>query len=111
MARSLNLEENCFLEQYGERSKLDARFNFYPKCPRLDLVLGVKLHADGMAITLLLQDESVEGLQFLKDDQWFKAPIIPEALVINVGDQAEVTPLYNNSVGVDSMSVSLHDEE
>ena len=77
-----------------ERAKLYARFNFYPKCLRPDLVLGVKPHVDGTAIALLLQDESVEGLQFLKDDQRFKAPIIPEALVINVGDQAEVTTLY-----------------
>lgn len=91
MARSLNLEENCFVDQYGERSKLYARFNFYPKCPRPDLVLGTKPHADGVGITLLLQDESVEGLQFLKDDKWYRAPIIPEALLINVGDQAEIS--------------------
>ncbi|POO01322.1 Oxoglutarate/iron-dependent dioxygenase [Trema orientale] len=91
MARSLGLGENCFLEQYGEGSKLHARFNFYPICPRPDLVLGVKPHADGTAITLLLQDESVEGLQFMKANQWFKAPIIPEAVLINVGDQAEIS--------------------
>lgn len=91
MARSLNLAENCFVDQYGERSKLYARFNFYPKCPRPDLVQGIKPHADGVGITLLLQDESVEGLQFLKDDKWYRAPIIPEALLINVGDQAEVS--------------------
>ncbi|KAF3453063.1 hypothetical protein FNV43_RR03496 [Rhamnella rubrinervis] len=91
MARSLNMENNCFLDQYGERAKMDARFNFYPKCLRPDLVLGVKPHADGSAITLLLQDKSVEGLQFMKDNQWFRAPIIPEALLINVGDQAEIS--------------------
>ncbi|KAL5547725.1 hypothetical protein UlMin_002956 [Ulmus minor] len=90
MAKSLNLEENCFVDQYGE-AKLHARFNFYPKCPRPDLALGVKAHADGTAITLLLQDETVEGLQFRKDNQWYRAPIIPEALLINVGDQAEIS--------------------
>lgn len=91
MARSLSLEENCFVDQYGERSKLHARFNFYPKCPRPDLVLGTKPHADGTGITVLLQDESVEGLQFMKADKWYRAPNIPEALLINVGDQAEVS--------------------
>ena len=96
MARSLDLEENCFLDQYGERSRLYARFNFYPKCPRPDLVLGTKPHADGVGITLLLQDEAVEGLQFMKDGQWYKAPIVPEALLINVGDQAEVTNTTKN---------------
>ncbi|XP_062078208.1 jasmonate-induced oxygenase 4-like [Humulus lupulus] len=90
MARSLKLEENCFVEQYGKKSKLYERFNFYPRCPKPDLSIGSKPHADGSAITLLLQDESVEGLQFMKDNQWFKAPIIPEALLVNVGDQAEI---------------------
>ncbi|GAV82089.1 2OG-FeII_Oxy domain-containing protein/DIOX_N domain-containing protein [Cephalotus follicularis] len=90
MARSLNLEENCFLNQYGEQSLMTARFNFYPPCPRPDLVLGVKPHADGSAITILLQDKEVEGLQFLKDNQWGRAPIIPQALLINVGDQLEI---------------------
>lgn len=90
LARSLNLEDNCFLEQYGEKAKMDARFNFYPRSSRPDLVLGVKPHADGSAITILLQDKNVEGLQVLKDNQWYRAPIIPEALFINVGDQVEV---------------------
>ncbi|KAF5482253.1 hypothetical protein F2P56_002838 [Juglans regia] len=90
MARSLNLEDNCFLDQYGKRPTMTARFNYYPKCPRPDLVLGVKPHADGSAITILLQDKEVEGLQFQKDNQWNKVPIIPEALLINVGDQVEI---------------------
>jgi hypothetical protein len=61
-----------------------------------DHVLGVKPHADGSSITFLLQDKEVEGLQVLKDNQWFKVPIIPDALVINLGDQLEVgtTVLY-----------------
>ncbi|XP_048335243.2 protein SRG1 [Ziziphus jujuba] len=91
LARSLNLEDNCFLEQYGEKAKMDARFNFYPRSSRPDLVLGVKPHADGSAITILLQDKNVEGLQVLKDNQWYRAPIIPEALFINVGDQVEIS--------------------
>ncbi|KAF4356436.1 hypothetical protein F8388_013301 [Cannabis sativa] len=91
MARSLNLEENCFVEQYGERSKLNGRFTLYPKCPRPDLIVGSKPHGDASAITLLLQDQSIDGLQILKDNQWFKAPSIPEALLVNVGDQAEIS--------------------
>jgi isopenicillin N synthase-like dioxygenase len=55
-----------------------------------DHVLGVKPHADGSSLTNLLQDKQVEGLQVLKDNQWFKVPIIPDALVINVGDLLEV---------------------
>ncbi|KAL3326544.1 hypothetical protein AABB24_037288 [Solanum stoloniferum] len=90
MAASLNLEENCFLDQCGERGDMIARFNFYPPCPTPEVVLGVKPHADASAITILLQDKEVEGLQVLKDDQWFRVPIIPYGLLVNVGDQVEI---------------------
>ena len=93
MARSLNLEESCFLDQYGEQPLVTARFNFYPPCPRPDRILGVKPHADASAVTFLLQDKEVEGLQFLKDNEWFRVPIIPHALLVNVGDQVEVNPI------------------
>lgn len=90
MAKSLNLEENCFLNQYGENATIIARYNLYPPCLRPDLVLGVKPHGDGSAVTFLLQDKEVEGLQVLKDDKWFRVPIIPNALLINAGDQVEI---------------------
>ncbi|PWA95190.1 2-oxoglutarate (2OG) and Fe(II)-dependent oxygenase superfamily protein [Artemisia annua] len=90
LARSLNLEEDCFLNQYGTTAKMQARFNYYPPCPWPEKVLGVKPHADGSAITVLLQDKEVEGLQLLKDDQWVGVPIVPDALTINVGDQIEI---------------------
>ncbi|KAF3971083.1 hypothetical protein CMV_005290 [Castanea mollissima] len=61
-----------------------------PPSPRPDLVLGLKPHADGSAITFVLQDKEVEGFQFLKDNQWIRVPAIPQALVINRGDQAEI---------------------
>ena len=94
MAKSLNLEDHCFLEQMGERSIMLTRFNLYPPCPRPDLVLGLKPHADGSVITFVFQDKEVEGLQFLKDDQWIRVPVIPQALLINIGDQAEVIATY-----------------
>lgn len=90
MARSLKLEENCFLKEYGDLVIMAMRFNFYPPCPTPESVLGVKPHADGTAITMLLQDKEVEGLQVLKDNQWFRVPIVPDALFINVGDLLEI---------------------
>ncbi|KAI3811232.1 hypothetical protein L1987_20951 [Smallanthus sonchifolius] len=87
LARSLNLDEDCFLNQYGTTEKKSARFNYYPPCPWPEKVLGVKPHADSSAITLLLQDKEVEGLQLLKDGQWVG---VPDALTINVGDQIEI---------------------
>ncbi|KAA8535192.1 hypothetical protein F0562_030195 [Nyssa sinensis] len=89
-AKSLDLDENVFLNQFGERALLIARFNFYPPCPRPDQVLGLKPHSDKSGMTVLLQDKEVEGLHVLKDDEWVKVPIIPNALVVNVGDQMQI---------------------
>lgn len=90
VARSLSLPEKCFLDQFGERPTMYARFNYYPPCSRPDIVLGLKPHADGSGLTILLQDEEVEGLQMLKDDRWYRVPSMPHALLVNVGDQLEI---------------------
>ncbi|KAF2301413.1 hypothetical protein GH714_023913 [Hevea brasiliensis] len=75
MAKSLNLEENCFLDQFGEQAVLQARFNYYSRCQRPDLVLGLKAHADGSGYTIILQND-VEGLQVQKDKNWITVPPI-----------------------------------
>ncbi|CAN1774759.1 Jasmonate-induced oxygenase 4 [Linum perenne] len=101
MAKSLNLEENCFLDQYGggEEALMTARFNLYPTCPRPDQIIGAKPHADASALTFLLQDKQVGGLQFLNGNEWFRVPIIPDALLVNVGDQVETeTQIMSNGV-------------
>ncbi|KAH7867352.1 hypothetical protein Vadar_032393 [Vaccinium darrowii] len=87
MAKSLQLEENCFLDQFGERETLHARFNYYPKCQRPDLILGLKPHADGSGYTVILQDEV--GLQIFNDDKWHTVPKVPHAILILMGDQME----------------------
>lgn len=90
IARSLSLPEKCFLDQFGDRPTMYGRFNYYPPCSRPDIVLGLKPHADGSGITILLQDEEVEGLQMLKDDRWYRVPIIPHAFLVNIGEQLEI---------------------
>ena len=102
MAKSLTLEEDCFLNECGERASMFLRFNYYPPCPMPDHVLGLKPHTDGSSITFVLQDKEVEGLHVLKDNKWFKVPIVPDALVINVGDQIEVG---NNNNYLSSLSL------
>ncbi|GMY34104.1 protein SRG1-like [Fagus crenata] len=89
IAKSLSLEENCFLNQFGEKGPLQARFNYYSCCQRPDLVLGLKPHADGSGYTVILQDD-VEGLQVLKDEQWFTVPTVSHALLVLMGDQMEI---------------------
>lgn len=88
MAKSLNLDENCFLKQFGQRSQLQARFNYYSPCKRPDLVLGLKPHSDGSGYTIIMQDEV--GLQVFKDDKWYKVPKNPHALLVLMADQMEI---------------------
>lgn len=90
MAHSLNLESSPFLEQNGEDGIMLSRVNFYPPCLKPEFLNGFNPHSDASMISILLQDRKVEGLQILKDDEWVVVPIIPHALLILVGDQAEV---------------------
>ncbi|GMH04572.1 hypothetical protein Nepgr_006412 [Nepenthes gracilis] len=89
MVLSLNLEENSFLGQYGEDGLMLARFHFYPKCMSSGHVLDFRPHSGGTAITILVQDTEVEGLQVHKDDKWYRVPVIPNAHFVNAGDQME----------------------
>ena len=89
MAKSLNLEADCFLNQFGKQATLKARFNDYSPCQRPDLVLGLKAHADGSGYTIILQDD-VEGLQVFQDERWLTVPAISDALLVLMGDQMEV---------------------
>ncbi|PHT42473.1 hypothetical protein CQW23_16498 [Capsicum baccatum] len=66
IARFMNLPDDRFLRQYGDRPVMYARFSFYPPCPRPKLEHGIKPHADGSAITILLQDKEIMSNGLLK---------------------------------------------
>ncbi|XP_057866446.1 codeine O-demethylase [Cryptomeria japonica] len=89
IAENLGLNSNIFEEIFGENVQA-VRMNFYPPCPRPDLVLGLSAHSDGSALTVLLQDDDCVGLQILKQNQWISVDPISDALVINIGDTLEV---------------------
>jgi isopenicillin N synthase-like dioxygenase len=90
MAKILEIDEEDFINQIGGRPQAYARFNYYPPCPRPELVLGIKAHSDGPLLTVLLVDREVGGLQVQKENKWFNVPSIPHTLVINLGDSLEV---------------------
>jgi isopenicillin N synthase-like dioxygenase len=90
MGKILELGEDYFISQIGEKSPAIARFNYYPPCPRPELVFGIKPHSDGGAVTILLVDNDVGGLQVQKDGIWYTVPSKPHTLVINLGDSMEV---------------------
>lgn len=66
IAMSLGLNEDIFEEMFGVAVQA-VRMNYYPACPRPDLVLGLSPHSDGSALTVLQQGKcSSVGLQYLK---------------------------------------------
>ncbi|EYU25981.1 hypothetical protein ABFS82_07G044400 [Erythranthe guttata] len=60
--------------------------HYYPKCPEPELAIGTGKHSDAGFLTILLQDEVVNGLQVLYQDQWVDIQPIRGGLVINIGD-------------------------
>ncbi|XP_038705453.1 protein DMR6-LIKE OXYGENASE 1-like [Tripterygium wilfordii] len=67
------------------------RLNHYPPCPAPDLTLGVGRHKDGIALTILAQDD-VGGLEVKRktDGEWVRVKPTPNAYIINVGDIIQV---------------------
>lgn len=66
------------------------RMTYYPPCPQPELVTGITPHSDATILTFLLQLNGVDGLHIHKDGCWFPVSILPNALVVNVGDILEV---------------------
>ncbi|XP_066376877.1 codeine O-demethylase-like isoform X2 [Miscanthus floridulus] len=93
MASLLELDDDDgILGQFGDKgSTTNARFNYYPACPRPELVLGIRPHSDVVVLTLLLADEHVGGLHFQRDGTWYCVPAVRDrALLVNVGVSLEI---------------------
>jgi flavonol synthase len=77
----------------GDDAQVILRVNHYPRCPQVDRVLGLSPHSDGSAITVLLDDDNVQGLQVKKDGTWWAVKAAPGALLVNMGDMMQVRGL------------------
>ncbi|XP_043715025.1 flavonol synthase/flavanone 3-hydroxylase-like [Telopea speciosissima] len=90
LSQGLGLEGNMLRDAVGgEELEYLLKINYYPPCPRPDLTLGVPAHTDMSVLTVLVPND-VPGLQVFKDDRWFDAKYIPNALIIHIGDQIEI---------------------
>ncbi|KAK9757504.1 hypothetical protein RND81_01G166700 [Saponaria officinalis] len=67
-----------------------TKVSHYPPCPHPERVTGLRAHTDAGGVILLFQDDKVGGLQMLKGDDWLDVQPVPNAIVINTGDQIEV---------------------
>lgn len=92
MSKNLGLQEDYLLNAFGGEEAIGGclRVNFYPKCPQPDLTLGISPHSDPGGLTILLPDDHVSGLQIHKDDRWIPVKPLPNAFIINLGDQLQV---------------------
>ncbi|KAK6943134.1 Isopenicillin N synthase-like, Fe(2+) 2OG dioxygenase domain [Dillenia turbinata] len=88
---NLGLKDDFLQNAFGgENAGACLRVNFYPKCPQPDLTLGLSSHSDPGGMTMLLPDENVPGLQVRRGDTWITVNPVPNAFIVNIGDQIQV---------------------
>lgn len=92
LSKGLGLDGGRLQAAFGGEGGEGAcmRVNFYPRCPQPELTLGVAAHSDPGGMTMLLVDDHVRGLQVRKDGQWITVDPVPDAFIVNVGDQIQV---------------------
>ncbi|CAH8356201.1 unnamed protein product [Eruca vesicaria subsp. sativa] len=78
------------MEDGEETAFFGTKVSHYPPCPHPELVNGLRAHTDAGGVVLLFQDDEYDGLQVLKDGVWIDVQPLPNAIVINTGDQIEV---------------------
>ncbi|EFH65396.1 hypothetical protein ARALYDRAFT_476898 [Arabidopsis lyrata subsp. lyrata] len=78
------------MEDGEETAFFGTKVSHYPPCPHPELVNGLRAHTDAGGVVLLFQDDEYDGLQVLKDGEWIDVQPLPNAIVINTGDQIEV---------------------
>ncbi|CAL1366549.1 unnamed protein product [Linum trigynum] len=90
ISESLGLEKDYIKKVLGDHQQgQHMAVNFYPPCPQPELTYGLPSHTDPNALTILLQDQLVAGLQVLNDGRWVAVNPHPGALVVNIGDQIQ----------------------
>ncbi|XP_072960386.1 flavanone 3-dioxygenase 2-like [Typha angustifolia] len=86
---SLGLEEDYLENALGHEQEQHMAVNYYPRCPEPELTYGLPAHTDPNALTILLPDQQVAGLQVLRGAEWIAVDPQPDALIINIGDQLQ----------------------
>ncbi|KAF3602760.1 hypothetical protein F2Q69_00038765 [Brassica cretica] len=100
LSSNLGLKEEQLKEAFGgEDVGACMRVNYYPKCPRPELALGLSPHSDPGGLTILLPDDKVVGLQVRYGDTWITVNSHPQAFIVNLGDQIQIlsNSIYKSS--------------
>jgi isopenicillin N synthase-like dioxygenase len=85
---SLGLNPSYLKDFFGEDYQQTFLMNHYPPCLEATPTVSLQKHSDFSGITILMQD--LAGLQFNKDGEWVWVEPIPDAYVVNLGDQIEI---------------------
>ncbi|WMV43521.1 hypothetical protein MTR67_036906 [Solanum verrucosum] len=89
LAHGLGLADDFFSKNFEEKEVTIFRISRYPPCPLPEKIVGIGIHSDSQALTILYQDQ-VGGIQVLKDDkQWIGVRPLPNSFVINIADTLE----------------------
>lgn len=95
ISSNLGMPGDYLARYFGHAHTSFVRLNFYPRyIPQANEIkdnsaLGVGQHSDAGALTILLQDDQ-SGLEVFRDGQWYAVEPRAGALVINLGDMAQV---------------------
>ena len=92
MSVGLGVGETRLQEAFGgaDGAGVCVRVNYYPRCPQPELTLGLSSHSDPGGMTVLLADDRVRGLQVRRRGAWVTVDPVPDAFIVNVGDQIQV---------------------
>ncbi|XP_062180185.1 gibberellin 20 oxidase 2-like [Phragmites australis] len=82
---SLGVARSYYRDFFADGRSI-MRCNYYPPCPEPERTLGTGPHCDPAALTLLLQDGDVDGLQVFVHGEWRPVRPKPGALVVSTGD-------------------------
>lgn len=89
ISQALGLEKDGLQRRLGNTPTRNAQANSYPPCPDPELTLGLAAHTD-LGVLTVLRQAGVTGLQVIKDGKWVAVDPVPNAFVINLGDQIQV---------------------
>ncbi|KAK3139650.1 hypothetical protein QOZ80_5AG0387030 [Eleusine coracana subsp. coracana] len=88
IGNTLNIDPGLLTDKYAVQA---LRINYYPPCNSMaEKVLGFSPHSDASLLTILLQINSVDGLQIRRHGAWIPVKSRADALLVNVGDFLEI---------------------
>eukprot|EP00253_Pinus_taeda_P004615 PITA_04615 len=90
ISEALGLDSSYLDRIFGKDTQI-MDIMYYPPCLKPNITLGTPRHSDACGITVLMQGEvEVSGLQVLINGNWVAVEPIPNAFVVNMGDQLQV---------------------